>query len=129
MFVRRWMTTPPAMLLADTPVGDALRFMESRHLGHLAVIGRSGIEGLVTREDLRIAAGKGDAWTPRRHLELGRRLRAAAIHHVRAAGSEGAAGGQPGQIGRLTLDGGEPVAAVPEPRDRLEERLGIGMRG
>ena len=71
MFVRRWMTTPPAMLLADTPVGDALRFMESRHLGHLAVIGRSGIEGLVTREDLRIAAGKGDAWTPRRHLELG----------------------------------------------------------
>ena len=48
MFVRRWMTSPPSMLFADTPVGDALRFMESRGLGHLAVLGPGGLEGLMT---------------------------------------------------------------------------------
>ncbi|HEX7898100.1 MAG TPA: CBS domain-containing protein [Planctomycetota bacterium] len=69
--MRRWMTTPPSMLLVDTPVGDALRFMESRGLAHLAVLGTRGIEGLVTREDLRIAVSKGDGWAPRRQLELG----------------------------------------------------------
>jgi len=71
MFVRRWMTTPPSMLLEDTPVGDALRFMESRNLAHLAVLGARGVEGLVTRDDLRAALGTGDRWAPRRPLEIG----------------------------------------------------------
>src|SRR5687767_14873135 len=72
MYVRRWMTAPPAMLLADTPAGDALRFMECRDLQHLAVLGESGFLGLVSRDGLRIAVGKsGDGWAPRRGLELG----------------------------------------------------------
>lgn len=71
MFVRRWMTTPPSMLLADTPAGDALRFMECRGVAHLAVLGDRGFEGLVSRDDLRAAISKGDPWTPRRPLELG----------------------------------------------------------
>ena len=71
MFVRQWMDAPPSMLLADTPVGDALRFMESRRLDHLAVLGARGFEGLVTPEGLRALLAKGDPWTPRRPLELG----------------------------------------------------------
>lgn len=71
MFVRRWMTTPPSMLLADTPAGDALRFMECRNVAHLAVLGDAGVQGLVSREELRAAISKGDPWTPRRPLELG----------------------------------------------------------
>lgn len=85
MFVRQWMTTPPSMLLADTPVGDALRFMESRGLAHLAVLGVRGFEGLVTREDLRVALAKGDPWTPRRPRELGS---AVAVAPVSVAPSE-----------------------------------------
>lgn len=71
MFVRQWMKSPPSMLLSDAPVGDALRFMEARQLEHLAVLGASGLEGLVTRDVLRAALAKGDPWTPRRPLLLG----------------------------------------------------------
>jgi CBS domain-containing protein len=70
MFVRQWMMAPPSMLLADTQAGDALRFMESRKLHHLAVLGARGLEGLVTRDILRMALYKTDPWTPRRPLEL-----------------------------------------------------------
>ncbi len=71
MFVRQWMTGPPSMLLADTAAGDALRFMESRRIEHLAVLGARGFEGLATRDGLRALLAKGDPWTPRRPLELG----------------------------------------------------------
>ena len=71
MFVRRWMTTPPSMLLVDTPVGDALRFMESGGLGHLAVLGPAGLEGLVTPDGLRAALRSSDPWAPRRPLVIG----------------------------------------------------------
>ena len=71
MFVRRWMTSPPSMLLSDTPVGDALRFMECRGVAHLAVLGPRGFEGLVSRERVREALSKRDVFTPRRPLELG----------------------------------------------------------
>ena len=70
MFVRQWMKCPPSMLLADAPIGDALRFMETREIDHLAVLGVSGLEGLVTREMLRTAL-KTDPWAPRRPLVLG----------------------------------------------------------
>ncbi len=71
MYVRQWMKAPPSMLLADTAAGDALRFMESRRIDHLAVLGVRGFEGLATREGLRALLAKGDPWTPRRPLELG----------------------------------------------------------
>ena len=71
MFVRRWMTSPPSMLFADTPAGDALRFMESRGLGHLAVLGPGGLEGLVTPDALRAALRSSDPWAPRRPLVIG----------------------------------------------------------
>lgn len=71
MFVRRWMTAPPAMLLADMPAGDALRFMECRDVAHLAVLGARGLEGIVSRERLRELLSKRDPYTPRRPLELG----------------------------------------------------------
>jgi CBS domain-containing protein len=71
MFVRQWMKCPPSMLLADAPVGDALRFMEVREIEHLAVLGVGGLEGLVTREMLREKLIKTDPWAPRRPLLLG----------------------------------------------------------
>lgn len=71
MFVRSWMTGPPSMLLADTAVGDALRFMEARSLDHLAVLGARGFEGLVSRETLRGALARGGPWTPRKPVDLG----------------------------------------------------------
>ena len=47
---------------------------------------------------------------------------------IGAAGCEGAAGRQGGEIGRLAFDGGEVVAVVRHARDRAEQRLGVGVR-
>ena len=54
---------------------------------------------------------------------------AAAIERRRAAWREGAAGRQRGKVGRLALDRGQPLAAVAHARDRVQQRLGVRMRG
>src|SRR5262245_27423635 len=60
--------------------------------------------------------------------ELGRGLGAAAVHHLWTARMERAARGRRRRIRRLPVDGGEPLATVAEPRDRLEQRPGVGVR-
>src|SRR5215470_1766424 len=62
-----------------------------------------------------------------RDAELGRSLGAAAVYHFRAARMERAARGRRRRIRRLPVDGGEPLAAVAEPRNRFQERPGVGM--
>src|SRR5262245_10577678 len=61
--------------------------------------------------------------------EPGRILFAASRHHLRAAGMERAAGRRRCQVGRLALDGGEPLVWIGEARNRGEQRLGVGMDG
>jgi CBS domain-containing protein len=117
MLVRRWMTPPPAMLLTDLPAGDALRFMESRGLGHLAVLGARGFEGLVTRDRLREALAKRDLYTPRRPLELGALLEGAPLAVSPTETMENAV--------RLLLDRGIPALAVME-GGRLAGVLTVG---
>src|SRR5437879_4341533 len=63
-----------------------------------------------------------------RDLELGRRLRAAAVHDLGAPRVERAARRRRRRIRRLTVDRGEPLATVTEPRNGLEERLRVGVR-
>src|SRR2546425_5639388 len=53
----------------------------------------------------------------------------AAVHDLRAARMERAAPRQRGQVRRLAVDGGPAPLAIAQPRDRLEERLRVGMGG
>src|SRR5262249_647732 len=46
---------------------------------------------------------------------------------ARAARCEGTTRRQRRKVGRLTLDRGEPLRTVGHPRDRVEQRLGVGM--
>src|SRR3989442_1838824 len=67
-------------------------------------------------------------------VSIGRRecrrvIFAAALDHLRAARVERAAGGRRRQVGRLPIDGGEPLARVAEARDGAEQGLRVGMGG
>src|SRR5881397_838880 len=63
-----------------------------------------------------------------RDPELGRRLRAAAVHDLGAPRVERAARRGRRRIRRLAVDRGEAFATVTEPRNGLEERLRVGVR-
>lgn len=59
MYVRSWMSTPAVVLLADTPLLDALRFMEGRQVPQISVIGAEGLAGVVSRGDIHRVLGTG----------------------------------------------------------------------
>src|SRR3989454_1163785 len=63
-----------------------------------------------------------------RDAVLGGRLRAAAVHDLRAARVERAARRGCRRVRRLAVDRGEPLATVTDPRNGLEERLRVGVR-
>jgi acetoin utilization protein AcuB len=65
MFVRRWMTAPVVMLPAETPLPEALRFMEGRRIRHIAVPGAHGPVGVVQSADLQRALASADPFAPR----------------------------------------------------------------
>src|SRR5215470_8989658 len=63
-----------------------------------------------------------------RDAKLGRSFGAAAVHHFGTARVKRAARGRRRRIRRLPIDGGQPLAAVAEPRNRFQERARVGMR-
>lgn len=71
MFVRRWMSSPAVALPADTPLQDALRFMEGRRIRHIAVGLPGGGTGIVTTNDLHRSLALGDLYLGRGRRRLG----------------------------------------------------------
>lgn len=70
MIVRHWMTGPAPVLLEDTPIGDALRFLEARRCRALGVLGPRGLRALVGPSDLYRALSVGEPWERRRGAAL-----------------------------------------------------------
>jgi CBS domain-containing protein len=70
MIVRHWMSSPAPVLLEDTPVGDALRFLEARRARALGILGPRGLQAVIGREDLYRALSVGEPWERRRIASL-----------------------------------------------------------
>jgi CBS domain-containing protein len=70
MIVRDWMSAPAPVLLEDTPVGDALRYLAARRARCLGVLGPRGLQAVVGREDLYRALSVGEPWDRRRGAAL-----------------------------------------------------------
>ena len=70
MIVRHWMSSPAPVLLEDTPVGDALRYLEARRARALGVLGPRGLQAVIGREDLYRTLSAGEPWDRRRAVTL-----------------------------------------------------------
>src|SRR5438309_737249 len=62
MFVRSWMSSPAVVLLAETPLPDAIRFMEGKRIHRIGVVARRGLLGLVSSADLYRLLATSDPW-------------------------------------------------------------------
>jgi acetoin utilization protein AcuB len=62
MFVRDWMVTPGPTLPDETPLSDALRFMEQRDARAVAVLGPGRVDGPVFLSDLYKALASEEIW-------------------------------------------------------------------
>ena len=59
MFVRNWMSAPAVVIPPVVPVAAALGFMERRQIRRLPVVDYGRLVGIVTRNDLVAAIGRG----------------------------------------------------------------------
>ena len=87
---------------------------------------------LATRQSAPTAAGSASqqrAVRPSSGANAGGAASRQRSNRLRAARGKRAAGRQRRQIGRLAVDRDEPLIAVAHPRDRVEQRLGIGVGG
>jgi CBS domain-containing protein len=75
MYVKNWMTGPAILLIADVPVGAALRHLEKERGTHLVVIRRGSVLGVLSRAELREADRDHGPFATRPHAFLGDLLR------------------------------------------------------
>ncbi|MBC8170257.1 MAG: CBS domain-containing protein [Anaerolineae bacterium] len=53
--IKTWMTSPVITITPDTPITDADRFMQEKHVRRLVVVDDDQIVGLITKGDIREA--------------------------------------------------------------------------
>lgn len=71
MFVKDWMQAPATLLIADVPIGTALRHLERVGASHVVVIHHGAVVGLHSRGELRRALPEGNDYVLRPHRYLG----------------------------------------------------------